>query len=306
MNTRFVLFLVLILSVNISAQTNLQRMVDTETAFIKALSSKGIKAASLEYLSDDATIFRPQPVNGKDYWKSQTDNSPALMLRKPNFADIGANGQIGYTMGTWELYPDGKLGSPLATYGQYLTVWEKRQGDKFKVTIDIGIENDQLTYSGASRLQTPAPSMEINMRGWSVTEDSMDFFTLSQKNKSLGKAYKKFADDDVRILREQMPPIAGKENVVKQTKQYNSIGFPAKVSMLQSADIAYIWNQCEFADSNEGRENGNCLHIWKLKNQKWYIVAGVFARVPNVIPPKLTTKLKPNLNKGKKKKSEKD
>ena len=51
--------------------------------------------------------------------------------------------------------------------------------------------------------------------------------------------------------------------------------------------MAYTWNPCEFADNNEGMEKGTCLHIWKLRNKKWWIVLGVFARIPNETPPSL-------------------
>lgn len=301
MYSKFVFFFILLLPLTVSAQSDLQKMFDTESSFIKALASnKGIKPAFLEYLSDDATVFRPNAVNGKDYWKSQKDSDPALLIRKPFYADISSNGQIGYTMGTWELYPDGKVGTPSARYGEYLTIWEKRDGGKYKATINIDTENDTPLSVNSGNLLAQDVGYDLNLRRWSVTDASMKFFNASQEDKALGKAYKKFAAEDVKLLREQMPPIIGKESVVKATKQYKSVGFPSSVSMLQSADLAYVYNKCEYADSNEGRENGNCLHVWKFRNKNWYIVAGVFARVANQTPPTITLKQKPNVKKKKK------
>jgi len=109
---------------------------------------------------------------------------------------------------------------------------------------------------------------------------------------ALGGAYKKFAAEDVRILHDGSPPITGKKKVVSEMKRYISINFPKKVALLQAADMAYTWNACEFADSNEGIEKGNCLHVWKLRDKKWWIVLGVFARMPDDTPPALKPRQK--------------
>jgi hypothetical protein len=51
--------------------------------------------------------------------------------------------------------------------------------------------------------------------------------------------------------------------------------------------MAYTWNPCQFANSQEGMEQGNCLQIWKLRNKKWWIVLNIFSRIPNETPPSL-------------------
>ena len=91
----------------------------------------------------------------------------------------------------------------------------------------------------------------------------------------------------MRILIEREPPILGKKRVVKEMQRYISIEFPKKVALFQAADMAYTWNACQYANSNEGVEKGNCLHIWKLRNKKWQIVLGVFARVTSDVRPTL-------------------
>jgi hypothetical protein len=53
--------------------------------------------------------------------------------------------------------------------------------------------------------------------------------------------------------------------------------------------MAYVWNPCVYSNNNEGTERGNCLQIWKLSDEKWSIVLGVFARLPNETQPVLKT-----------------
>jgi hypothetical protein len=104
---------------------------------------------------------------------------------------------------------------------------------------------------------------------------------MSMEKSRLGAAYREFADDDVRLLIEQEAPILGRKNVVKATNRYVSMEFPKKVALFQAADMAYTWNACNYANSSEGIERGNCLHIWKLREKEWSIVLAVFARVTN-------------------------
>jgi hypothetical protein len=125
----------------------------------------------------------------------------------------------------------------------------------------------------------------------------MDFLRTSMRGEGLSGAYAKFAADDVRLLRDGSPPIIGKKKVLAETTQYVAVEFPSKVALFQSADMAYTWNPCRFDNSDEGLAQGNCLHIWKLRNKKWRIVLGVFAAVPNETPPAL--RKRPKKGKGK-------
>src|SRR5215210_4448509 len=96
-------------SVIVSAQTktDLQKLVETEIAFAVTAEAKGTKAAFLEFLSDEAVIFRPSEINGKSFWKSQPESS-ALLVWKPSWADVSSDGKLGYTTGGWEFLPKGK------------------------------------------------------------------------------------------------------------------------------------------------------------------------------------------------------
>ncbi len=46
-------------------------------------------------------------------------------------------GDLGYTIGSFELSVNGPDGEPAMREGKYLTVWEKDQGGNWKVVADI-------------------------------------------------------------------------------------------------------------------------------------------------------------------------
>ena len=271
-------------------------IVDTERSFEAVAGAQGIKKAYLDFLSSDSTIFRPGPVNGQEYWKASKDPASLLLSRNVTYADISSNGIMGYTTGNWRVYERGKSES-LAKFGQYVTIWEKRPDGTWRATIDINISHDKMPFSETDRPLKGEQTRDANRNGWSPADASMNFTRASMAPEALGGAFEQYAADDVRFLRDDAPPILGKKDVIKATRKYRSIRFPTKIALFQSADMAYTWNPCKFADSAEGIEEGNCLQIWKLREKKWLIVLSIYSRMPNLTPPVLKDKEKDTATK---------
>ena len=268
------------------AQPLVQPIYDAQRAFEQAVAEKGVRPAFLEYLSEDAVIFRPDAVNAREYLNSRSSAVAGVLNRRVTFADISSNGLLGYTTGEWTLTPKGKpVKAP--SYGHYATVWSRTLNGKYKAILDIEINHDQYQRAYRSAAAKSKGKGDGNKKGWSVADATMNFLRMSMSKKGLGGAYDKFAADDVQLFREGLPPIEGRDAAEEELDKYIAVEFPTRVSQFETADMAYSWNPCSYADSNEGMERGNCLHVWKLKDQKWRIVLGVFARVTNDIKPVL-------------------
>jgi len=52
-------------------------------------------------------------------------------------ADVGSAGDLGYTMGTYEITMEGPEGTPVRIDGKYLTVWKKQADGAWMVTLDM-------------------------------------------------------------------------------------------------------------------------------------------------------------------------
>ncbi|HUR99391.1 MAG TPA: hypothetical protein VMZ26_15100 [Pyrinomonadaceae bacterium] len=268
------------------SQVELQPLLDTQRAFEQVATEKGMKSAFLEFLRDDAIVFQPGPTNGKQYWAARDGDESTLFVRSLTYSDVAANGLMGYTTGNWRSYQKGKS-EGLAKFGQYVTIWERSGDGKFRATVDIAVAHEKLPFAETDKPVRQKQSRDVNKRGRSPADDAMNFLRASMKGTGLSGAYAKYAADDVRLLRDAAPPIIGKKQVVAETSDYVAVEFPTKVALFQSADMAYTWNPCLFDNSDEGFVKGNCLHIWKLRNKKWWIVLGVFAPVPNETQPVL-------------------
>lgn len=274
-----------------SFEPHVQRVPEIQVEFQRRLEERGAKAAFLEFLSDDAVIFQPDALNGKQYWTSIKAEPEGRLKREMLYFDVASSGQLGYTTGHWERTPKGKTGA--TQRGQFVTVWAKRQGGQFKAVLDITTTEDPDIAVRDEDDRAPSPDRgELNKRGWSAADPSMNFLKRAMGGERLGGAYSAFAAKDVRLLREGDPPIVGRKRVVEETQDYRSITYPKRVVLNESADMAYVWNPCEYADSDEGIERGNCLHIWKLRGKSWNITLGVLSRVRNITKPKLRIRSK--------------
>ena len=101
-----------------------EKVVETEKAFARFADEKGVKPAFLEFLTDDALMFNPQQINGKEMWRARPDDSPATLHWYPTFADVSSNGALGYTTGRGEYRAKGKSDAQIY-YTEFFSVWRR-------------------------------------------------------------------------------------------------------------------------------------------------------------------------------------
>lgn len=284
MRATWFLLLIFLSSVSAGAQSLVDPVYDSQRAFDAAVAEKGMRPAFMEFLAEDAVIFRPDAVNGRDFLQTADLGPQGALSRKVNYADVSVNGMLAYTIGEWTLTPTARPKE--IRVGEYATVWSKVNG-KYKAILDIEISHEVLEKA-EHRRRIPKPrDSHKNKHGWSAVDSTMNFLRTSMGRSGLGGAYDLFAAEDVILLRDGLPPLVGRGRAEEEMERYKAVDFPKRVAQFETGDMAYSWNPCSYADSDEGMEKGNCLHIWKFRNQKWYIVLGVFARVENTIKPTL-------------------
>ena len=120
-------------------------LMKADADFDKASAERGVAAWAAAF-ADDARVF---PSSGpiihglpaiRERWEKQKF-SPAGLTWKPDFADIAASGDLGYTVGYWEKPWTDDKGQRVVSRGKYLTVWRKQADGKWKVVADIGSED---------------------------------------------------------------------------------------------------------------------------------------------------------------------
>ncbi len=109
-------------------------ILETEQNFAEMAEKDGIQKAFLAYAADSAVLMRNNIlVVGKnsiaEYFKNQTtENNFESLTWKPEFVDVAASGDLGYTYGYYTYSYIDSTGTRIEHTGVFHTVW-KRQPD---------------------------------------------------------------------------------------------------------------------------------------------------------------------------------
>lgn len=267
------------LSVNLFAQSNFQKIYDTERAFEKAVAERGINQAFIEFTAPDGVcFFTGEAANCREFWRT-SPKSPAFVTWNPTFIDVSSNGALAYSLGN-SAYRVGGKDDKNVIYGEYATVWMRQPNGEYRAVLDIGISHEQANTE--TKWISPSDSgKEMNAQRSSAADVATGFFETAS-NQGLSKAYKSFLAEDARLLREGKMPVSGKKGVLEEVKKRTGkINFNKLSIFTEAADMAYISNTYTINDkSGKTIETGNFVQIWKLRGGKWLIVFDMFLPSP--------------------------
>jgi ketosteroid isomerase-like protein len=275
------LIFVMLFSVSSFAQARpeLEKLVETEKAFAKTAETKGTKAAFLEFLADDAIVFNPTAANGKEVWRNRPE-SPSLLVWNPTYADISSNGALGYTTGDFSFYPKGKTGEATA-FGQFFSVWQRQSDGNYKAVLDLGITHPKPATVESAWKAAPVITNNPDSNKPSATAAAQSFFEQAEMN-GLSKAYKMFAAEDVRLLREGDAPFLGKKAALERVKKdKGTIKFSKRLFFVGGGDLAYLSDTYTLTKEDKSTVKGNFAQVWRLRNGAWQLVMDVW----NLLPP---------------------
>jgi hypothetical protein len=275
-----VLVLLVFLTANVFGQIDkdLQILAETEKSFARFAAEKDTKSAFLEFAAPDGTVFQPNPTNAIAYWKAR-GASKGLLSWTPAFADVSANKMLGWTTGPWEYYPKGKTDAPTA-FGDFATIWQRQPDGKYKFVLDIGVSHEKSQVDGVDWKSPADAGKTSGEQKLSAGETASEFYQIAN-NLQLYKAYKTYAADDVRVLREGKLPSLGKENFLRDIKKdKTNVFFTKRNTFFYASDTAYTFNTYVLTRADKTTEKGNFLQIWKLRAGKWQIVLDVFNPIP--------------------------
>ena len=275
---KMIALLIFILSLNIFAQNNAQKIYETEKAFEKTIADKGINQAFIQYLAEEGIIFQPVPINGREFWRSRPA-SPAFLTWNPVLVDVSANGALGYSTGNSIYRPQGK-DDPNASYGEYATVWQRQPDGNYRAVLDIGISHDKPAVIETEWKSPTVLNADSISPKTTATAAAQSFFETAQ-NDGVFKAYKNFAAEDIRFLRDGTMPIKGKKAALEQTKKDKSaIKYSKRMFFVGAGDLAYLSDTYTLSKDQKITAKGNIVQIWKLRNGVWEIVLDVNTPIP--------------------------
>lgn len=257
-------------------------LVAAERAFADASVERGMRAAFLEYLAEDAVIFRPRPVLGRPYFEARPEVAGTLSWA-PAFADVAASGDFGYTTGPWTFRADS-----LEQHGHYVSVWEQRPDSAWRVVIDAGINH-------------PAPGIlpeDVDIPEREIPEETpladaaraSARLTLADADAALAAlsatdgaapTFAAVADPAVRVYRPGLLPTQGLDTWPERaagTLSWRPLG----AGVARSGDLGYTYGLAAFTPADGAPPDSSAyLRIWRRHTDgNWMLVLDLASPVP--------------------------
>ena len=291
MKTRRTVLLLLFLSAFGLAQKKsieppLSALVNAERAFAKMSEEKGIKRAFLANLADDAVLFRPGPVNGKEFMTKAPD-SRSLLTWYPSFADVAGAGDLGYTTGPYEYRDKGKDDRQVS-YGYFVSGWKKQSDGRWKLFMDFGASSPTPTekpvpYEPTGPSNSTAATngkVKFSAERAAVLSSDVSFAETSVKD-GVVSAYELYGSDQIRYLRRQHFPVLGKDSTLAVIKSSNgAVSWRViEADIARSADLGYSYGRYERKNNSADAKptgSGHYVRLWKKDDSgKWKIVLDI-------------------------------
>ena len=268
------------LSAIIFAQSDAQKVYDTEKAFERAAAERGINRSFIEFSAPDGVCFFPgYPVNCREYFQTQAA-STAFLAWNPTFIDVSSNGMLAYSTGNSVYRAKGKA-DPNAFYGHYVSIWQRQPDGKYLAVIDLGISHEKPPVLETEWTSPAASGKQTNEKKISAADASVGFSETAQ-TRGLATAYKTYLAADALVFREGKLPLVGKKNALEELKKDRSkVSFAKRSTFSSAADLAYTTNAYTLSDkTGKETEKGNFVQVWKLRGERWEIVLDIFLPAP--------------------------
>ncbi|MBX7222067.1 MAG: hypothetical protein K1Y36_19100 [Blastocatellia bacterium] len=276
--------------------------VQGEYDFTRTAKAKGTRAAFLEFLADDAVLFRPTPVPGKK-WVEATPSQQDWLNWYPVFVDAAQSGDMGYTTGPWDYRPK-VTDEKAVAFGHFISIWKKQPDGSFKVVLDNGIKHTEPKVKIEPIVQTPPAVANAGTgKKADVVKETADLLKVDEAFSKLSQdkgwlpAYLSVAAQDIRLYREPNLPFVGRDKLRQASLGPDTkvTWKPERADVSQAGDMGYTYGISEASpEVSVGTQKAEAaqpskttrsmfLHIWKKQaDGQWKLVLDV----ENVIPDK--------------------
>jgi ketosteroid isomerase-like protein len=260
-------------------------LIAAEYEFANYTTKNGTRDGFLKFISDDGILFRPKPVNGKQFLITSKPGKGYLSWY-PSVAEVSENGDLGFTNGPWEYKVE--KDSPAVGFGNFCTVWKKEKSGEWKFFIDIGNTTSK-PDTPEKPLENVLPILSENIYPkkyarkisgeLKIIDENFNKNLLDDNNSGL---YKKFCDENSRLIYTGKFPVRGSADIVEYLKNENKkmIFKPIGGIVSSSNDIGAVYGSMEALKDNSVTINKcNYLRIWKKVNGNWVIAIEVVSEL---------------------------
>jgi ketosteroid isomerase-like protein len=267
-------------------RAQLRARLETERAFSRTSSEKGMKEAFIEYAADDGLLFRRTVVNAKELWRKASPAPTGLLTWQPSFADLSRAGDLGYTTGPWE-FREKPSDQQAGGHGHFVTVWRRQADGTYKFALDIGTSHaapktplDGLEYPPQRSAGKAFKDVNVETERAALLEAEREFARAASA-RGLTKAFTSHADAGVRLYRQNAFPTKGREAIAETPEAKSGVTSwrTTDTGVALSGDLGYAYGAYEYrakAADAKPSEQGHYVRIWKRQpGGPWRIVLDI-------------------------------
>jgi hypothetical protein len=281
-------------------------LLDAERAFCHLVEERGIRTGFLAVLDTSAVVFRPGPVDARQ-WYAARDTIAGILSWQPAF--VQASGDLGFTTGPWQYRPKSMTEEPIA-YGEYVSVWTRAARNdgggetsvepgrgSWRLLLDLGISharpsstaNETPMFGVANRPWVgpqknpggPASAQGIRGARERLLEIDRPFGrTLSPGNPAT--FYEAYTGNASRLLRGDHPPASGRGAFLDQLADSVALvsWAPREAGVSCWLDLGYTWGEARLVRKATPGDTitTHYLRTWRRvpslddKQREWQIV----------------------------------
>jgi ketosteroid isomerase-like protein len=260
--------------------SDLEDLVAAEHGFAESAAMDGMRAAFLSVLAEDGILFRPGPVNGREWFEGRPP-PPGVLAWKPVHAEVSRAGDLGYTTGPWRYDLEGRD----SAFGHYMSIWRRTADDGWRLVLDHGIGHGEPKPSawepaigkaeGAKRAKGLSRERVVQLERELAEADRG--FSEAAVEKGLAEAYALAASDKIRLYRDGRIPVVGLDAVRKALEDGPPPrkAEPTAAHVADSGDFGYSYGT-SLDTGEEGGGGFSYVRIWRRDDDGgWQIVLDV-------------------------------
>ena len=261
------LLLILVLSAYAYTQRSIDSMIQTERNFANTARVASTREAFIKYIDSSGIVYeKGKPVNGLEAY-TKSERRPGILTWEPEYAEIVATNDFGYTTGPWKYYANSVKENPVAN-GYFITVWHlTNKGWKF--LIDFGItcseQKKKITLKKKKGVKSQAMGNE------QLSAEAETKFIQAYAAQGVA-AYNTFLSSQSRINYSGFLPAtnAGDRKALLDSLPRNITYTVLGSGVAPGTDLGYVYGSAEMNNKQDGY-----LRIWRKEKDGWKIAVEV-------------------------------
>jgi ketosteroid isomerase-like protein len=265
----------------LSGSAAVEEVRAADAAFAARAIEVGHHAAFIEYLAEDAVLFRPDAVPGQE-WLATHEPAGGRLEWSPAAAAMGCAALLALTTGPWR-YSNAEGGEPVA--GHYLSVWRRDAQSRWRVVLDHGIDHAVAVPAESLQVAFARLWQDDDSRNCAGQDDSRGLAAAEERfNEQLARrgllpALQRTAAEGALVYRDDMPPtpLAGLPPDVDAALGPGTLARTVGTVFEPGTDLAVTHGTLQ---SPDGSGRALFVRVWSREGRRWKVAIDLRTPLP--------------------------